>query len=89
MMNFSWKFLTPIAIVILVVTAIVEKALEQLSSGQVLPVIRISTSAALNLLLALIILVLLRKFAQERRQRVGEERQIAQPSLEARISSAD
>jgi len=84
MMNFSWKFLTPVALAVLLVTAIVDKIIEGSA-----PAFRISVLVLVNLILAFFILIILRRYAQEQRQRVGEEKITAQPSLEPQISSTD
>ena len=84
LLNFSWKFLTPVAIAILLITAIAEKLLE----GSV-PAARIGIMLVVNIILGFIIFFILRSYAQIKRKRVGEDRPIAQPPTEIQISGVE
>jgi len=75
MLNFNWKFLTPIALVLLIVTALVEKILQLLGQDSVL--LRISVHLGMNLLIIWGTVEILRRMARKERQRVGEPRPVA------------
>ena len=75
MLNFNWKFLTPIALVLLIVTALVEKILQMLGQDSVL--LRISVHLGMNLLIIWGTVEILRRMARKERQRVGEPRPVA------------
>jgi len=72
MLGFSWKFLTPLALVLLIVTAILDKVIEGVST----PVYVISHLAA-NLIIAWGTVQLLRTYARFERKRVAEVRPVA------------
>jgi NADH-quinone oxidoreductase subunit H len=72
MLGFSWKFLTPLALVMLIISAILVKLLEGAST----PVIIISHLAA-NLVVALATIQILRTYARRERKRVTEARPVA------------
>jgi NADH-quinone oxidoreductase subunit H len=74
MLNFNWKFLTPLALVVVVVTAVMDRAL----LGQPLWLYTLAMLAA-NLVMGWITLVLLRQTARRQRQRVAEPRPYARP----------
>jgi NADH-quinone oxidoreductase subunit H len=84
MLNFNWKFLTPVAIAILLVTAIAEKLLE----GSV-PAARIGIMLGVNIILGFIIFFILRNYAKIKRKRVGEDQPIAQPPTETQMSGVE
>lgn len=84
MLNFNWKFLTPVAIAILLVTAIAEKLLE----GSV-PAARIGIMLGVNIILGFIIFFILRNYAQIQRKRVGEDLPVAQPPTETQMSGVE
>jgi NADH-quinone oxidoreductase subunit H len=72
MLGFSWKFLTPLALVLLIVTAILDKLLVGVSQ----PVYAGSMLAA-NVIIALATIQLLRSYAQLRRKRFPDDRPVA------------
>ena len=84
MLNFNWKFLTPVAIAILLVTAIAEKLLE----GSV-PAARIGIMLGVNIILGFIIFFILRNYAKIKRKRVGEDLPVAQPPTETQMSGVE
>jgi len=76
MLGFNWKFLTPLALVVLMVTAVMDKLLAGLPPfGYALGML-IS-----NLVVAWGTLLILRKYASIERKRVAEPRPIASPDL--------
>lgn len=84
MLNFNWKFLTPIALVLLMTTAVVEKILME-----VLPKLELSDLGMLltrsgvhllvNIVIILIIIQVLRKYSIVERRVVAKPRPIAVP----------
>jgi NADH-quinone oxidoreductase subunit H len=81
MLNFNWKFLTPIALVMLMATAVLEKILSTwlptlrlTDSGVIL--IRTITHLGLNVLVAAGVIYLLRSYTI-RREKVGQPRPLA------------
>jgi NADH-quinone oxidoreductase subunit H len=93
MLNFNWKFLTPLALILLMVTAIVEKIL-----AEVLPTFDLSelgftlVRGGIHLLVDLLIIVivvrLLRNYSIKEREVVGEPRPVAvAPEQPTRASS--
>lgn len=72
MLGFSWKFLTPLALVLLIVTAILDKLIEGVST----PVYVIS-HLGVNLIIAWGTVQILRTYARFERKRVAEARPIA------------
>ena len=72
MLGFSWKFLTPLALALLIVTAILDKVIEGVST----PVYVISHLMA-NLIIAWGTVQLLRTYARFERKRVAEVRPVA------------
>jgi NADH-quinone oxidoreductase subunit H len=82
MLNFNWKFLTPIALVLLIATALVEKMLGLLMPGlnlleAVIPWVRAATHLTVNLLLLWGVISLLKKFPSKTRKVVGSPRPVA------------
>jgi NADH-quinone oxidoreductase subunit H len=75
MLNFNWKFMTPIALVLLIGTALVEKVLQM--TGQDALLIRTAVHLAMNLLIAWGTVEILRRSAKKERQRVAEPRPMA------------
>jgi NADH-quinone oxidoreductase subunit H len=76
MLSFNWKFLTPLALVVVMVTAIMDKLLVGFST----------TGYAAGMLLANILVILatlsiLGKYARIERRRVAEPRPVATPEL--------
>lgn len=88
MMNFNWKFLTPLALALLVVTAITDKLIEQYIVGATLA-LYVGIMLAANVVIAWIVLAIVRKYAKSTRTRVAEERSIAQPPIETPASGSD
>ena len=75
MLNFNWKFLTPIALVLLIGTALVEKVLQML--GQDALLIRTAAHLGMNFLIVWGTVEILRRSAKKERQRVAEPRPVA------------
>jgi NADH-quinone oxidoreductase subunit H len=88
MMNFNWKFLTPLALALLVVTAITDKLIEQYIVGATLALYA-GIMLAANVVIAWIVLSIVRKYAKSTRTRVAEEQSIAQPPIETPASGSD
>ena len=74
MMDFCWKFLTPLALVLLIVTALLDKIL-----GNVSPVVNALVQLAANVVIAWITILILRYYARQERQRVAAMRPFAAP----------
>ena len=74
MLNFNWKFLTPISLVILMVTAVLDK----LMTGYP-PLVYFGVMLVANLLIGWIIVVLLRRNVKVEAPKVAEPRPIARP----------
>jgi len=83
MLNFNWKFLTPIALVVLIVTALVDKILVDQSTF-----VYAAGMLIVNVIVAWITLVILRTYAQTKRMRVGEDRPVARPELASTIPTS-
>jgi NADH-quinone oxidoreductase subunit H len=77
MLSFSWKFLTPLSLVLVITTAILHKLLE----GATRPTYVLVQLGA-NILIAVVTIILLRAYARVERKRVGEDRPFATASLE-------
>lgn len=75
MLNFNWKFLTPIALVLLIGTALVEKVLQMVGQDGLL--IRTAVHLGMNLLIAWGTVEILRRSTKKERQRVAEPRPVA------------
>jgi len=77
MLNFNWKFLTPLALVILLVTAVMDKLLggNPSSAGYIIGML------AANLVIIWLTLSVLRKYVRLERNRVGEPLPVASPDL--------
>jgi NADH-quinone oxidoreductase subunit H len=74
MLNFNWKFLTPLSLAILVITAIFDKVLPR---GSLL--VYTLGMLAINLVAAWITLQVVRSYARAERKRVAEPRPVARP----------
>jgi len=74
MLNFNWKFLVPLSLTTLMVTAIMDKLMVGAT-----PLGYILGMLAANLILGWITLTILRKYARVERQRVAEPRPVASP----------
>ena len=72
MLNFSWKFLTPLALVLLIVMAVQLKLVEGSPTW-----VYVTSSFAVNVLIAFGTIHLLRNFSRRERKRVSEERPLA------------
>lgn len=72
MMNFNWKFLTPLALIVLLITAIMEKLLENVS-GISYSIIML----AVNVLIIWITVSILKTYASRERKKVGQPRPVA------------
>jgi len=82
MLNFNWKFLTPIALVLLITTALVEKILVLVLPGSglvgaAIPWVRAAVHLVVNLLLLWFVISLLKKFPANTRKVVGSPRPLA------------
>jgi NADH-quinone oxidoreductase subunit H len=75
MLSFCWKFLTPLALVLVIITAIMSKLLEGLQATN--PWLHAGAFLAANLVLVAITVQTLRKYARVERQRVAEPRPVA------------
>jgi NADH-quinone oxidoreductase subunit H len=76
MLNFNWKFLTPLALVSMMVTAVLDKLLAQ--SGTV---IYATGMLAANIVIILVTLYILSAYARVERRRVAEPKPVATPEL--------
>ncbi len=76
LLGFSWKFLTPLALVAVMITAIMDKVLAGMST----PVYAVGMLLS-NLVIIWITLVLLRTYAKTERQRVAEPLPVARPEI--------
>jgi hypothetical protein len=74
MLAFNWKFLTPLSLGCVIITAIMDKVL----AGAGLAGYALGMLAA-NLLFGILVLSFLRTYAQKERQRVAEPRPYARP----------
>jgi NADH-quinone oxidoreductase subunit H len=76
MLDFNWKFLTPLAIALVLITAITDKLL-----GQPGTPVYILGMLGMNILVAWVTISLLRTYARIERRRVGEPRPVASAEL--------
>ena len=83
MLEFNWKFLTPLALVVVMVTAILDKVLVSLGAPAGSAVYVLAMFAA-NIVIAWMTLIVLRTYARSERQRVASVRPIARPELSGR-----
>ncbi len=74
MLNFNWKFLTPLSLVVLVVTAIFDKVLPREDM-----LVYVLGMVIVNLVMAWITLQIVRSRARIERKRVAEPRPVARP----------
>lgn len=72
MLAFSWKFLTPMALVLLIVVVIIDKLLIGVSSA-----ISVLVILGANLVIAFATVLILRVYGRIERKRIGEKRPIA------------
>lgn len=75
MLAFNWKFLTPLALAALMVTAVLHKLLENANG-----LVYVAVMLAANLVLGWITLSLVRRYARFERRRVAEPRPVATPA---------
>jgi NADH-quinone oxidoreductase subunit H len=73
MLNFNWKFLTPLALIVLIVTAFTVKFVQSATFG-----VQIAALLGINIIMAWMILIGFRKYAHIKRERFEEDRPIAQ-----------
>lgn len=76
MLNFNWKFLTPIALVLLIVTAVSEVVMRDLGILDI-TILRTAVHLALNLLIAWGTVEILRRYSRSERKVVAEPRPLA------------
>ena len=74
MLGFNWKFLTPLALFLLIVVAILDKLLVGTSQA-----VYVLVMLGANLMIVWATVLILRKYARVERKRVGEERPVAVP----------
>jgi NADH-quinone oxidoreductase subunit H len=74
MLNFNWKFLTPLSLVVLIVTAIIHKVMESSNFWAYAAVM-----LAANILIGWVTLQILRARARKERSKVAEPQPIAAP----------
>ena len=72
MLGFSWKFLTPLGLILLIVVAILDKLMVGVS-----PTIYALVMLAANLIIVWVTVLILRAYARLERKRIGEERPLA------------
>jgi len=72
MLGFNWKFLTPLALVLLIVVAILDKAMADVNTAWYVLVM-----LAANLLIVWGTVLILRRYARAERVRIAEERPVA------------
>ena len=82
MLNFNWKFLTPLALILLIVTAIVDKVFYMIIPGfnllaAVVPWIRASVHLIMNVIILLITIQLLKTYRIKGIKVVGKPRPVA------------
>lgn len=75
MLSFCWKFLTPIALALVIVTAVLSKLLEGVQATN--PILYAGAFFLANMLLVFITVQVLRKYGRIERRRVGEVRPVA------------
>ena len=72
MLGFNWKFLTPLALLLLIVVAILDKLLVGVSQP-----VYVLVMLGANLIIAWLTVMILRVYAGVERRRIGEERPVA------------
>jgi NADH-quinone oxidoreductase subunit H len=78
MLNFNWKFLTPLSLALVIVTAVLEKVLEEINvTLQTSPILYVISFLVANLLIAVITVLILRSQDRGERPRVAEPRPVA------------
>lgn len=76
MLSLNWKFFTPLALVLVFVTAFVDKALAGASQT-----VYILSMLVANIGVGWLTVIILRRYAQIQRKRVGEPRPVASPDM--------
>lgn len=74
MLNFNWKYLTPVALALVIIVALLDRLLVDSPSW-----VYWSAMLASNLIVVWVSLVLVRRFAQVNREKVGDPRPVARP----------
>lgn len=74
MLNFNWKYLTPVALALVIIVALLDRLLVDSPSW-----VYWSAMLASNLIVVWVSLVLVRRFAQANREKVGAPRPVARP----------
>ncbi len=74
MLNFNWKYLTPVALALVIIVALLDRLLVDSPSW-----VYWSAMLASNLIIVWVSLVLVRRFAQVNREKVGDPRPVARP----------
>jgi NADH-quinone oxidoreductase subunit H len=82
MLNFNWKFLTPLALVLLIVTAVVDKVFYLVLPGLSLmsvavPWVRAGVHLLVNVVIVLVTIQLLKSYTIKARRVVSEPRPVA------------
>jgi len=83
MLNFNWKFLTPLSLVVLIVTAVIGKLVPRDPAW-----IYNLSMLGVNILIGWVTLLILRIRARKERVRVAEPRPFAQPDASIQASSS-
>lgn len=83
MLNFNWKYLTPLAIALVILVALVDRLFMNSPSW-----LYWSAMLAGNIIIVWISLVLVKRFAQVNRERVAEPRPVARPDNPTAQNSA-
>ena len=81
MLNFNWKFLTPLALVVLMITAIMDKLLENVSGIGYTAIMLV-----VNIAIIWITLIILKSYSSREREKVGEPKPVA--NADVTISSS-
>lgn len=76
MLGFSWKFLTPLALLLVIVTAVIDKVMRGIGNNTIDAVYAL-VQLAVNVIILLITVQMLRIYARIERKRVGEKRPLA------------
>ena len=82
MLNLNWKFLTPLSLVVLIVTAIMDKVLPRDNLWIYYPGMLLA-----NIVIAWVTLQILRSQARVERKRVAEPKPFATPSQPPRVAA--
>jgi NADH-quinone oxidoreductase subunit H len=82
MLNFNWKFLTPLALVLLIVTAVVDKVFYLILPGlslmnEAVPWVRAGVHLLVNIVIVLVTIQLLKSYTIKARRVVSEPRPVA------------